>query len=97
MCWDLESLQDLSKYFHCNYFADKDLRYFIYREDPFLNQRHVSQTGYRNVFNGSCEYDRKLSKKIKILGRGFEHIIAVTRLEGSSDSGEGRQAVRADA
>lgn len=52
MCWDLESLQDLSKYFHCNCFADKDLRYFIYREDPFLN----SQTGYRNVFN--CEYDR---------------------------------------
>lgn len=91
MCWDLESLQDLSKYFHCNCFANKDLRYFIYREDPFLN----SQTGYRNVFN--CEYDRKLSKKIKILGRGFEHIIAVTRLEGSSDSGEGRQAVRADA
>lgn len=91
MCWDLESLQDLSKYFHCNCFADKDLRYFIYREDPFLN----SQTGYRNVLN--CEYDRKLSKKIKILGRGFEHIIAVTRLEGSSDSGEGRQAVRADA
>lgn len=49
-----------------------------------------------NVFNGSREYDREPSEKIKILGTGFEHIIAVTRLEGSSDSGKGRQAVRAD-